>query len=285
MRQEFPTIDTYGTVTPDGRPTISQRAVGLTGATDQYETPAFGTYHRDTQEKENLRDFYSTLEAVPTVTPGQNATPIIRTAPISEHEINLLRQGREEQKQKKWEQYWWAQTDPGRPWTMTEVAKVDPSLVARKMDAIKTVSQFALDNAIIKHIGHGGDPRLAQLQYMVDQGMMDHMPHLLTIDAAQYRRGPLSIWQVLDPGGQSTDTTEGRYDDKKVYMARTAYADQQRDARAYIDNAGVGNPLETMYGNRDVPNTGPLPPPVIPRVAPRVIPREQQERAERQRRR
>jgi hypothetical protein len=166
-------------------------------------------------------DKNKTLKELQIGTEGR-ASNIRRTAPISDHEISLVRAAKEEQKQKKWEQYWWAQTNPGRPWTMTEVAEVDPSVVERKMEAIKTISQFALDNAINQHIGHGGNPRLAQLQYMVDQGMMEHMPHLLHIKE-NYKEGPLSLLKIVDPGGKSTDTTLCKYDDKRLFLARSAY--------------------------------------------------------------
>ncbi|KAJ1619280.1 hypothetical protein T492DRAFT_890608 [Pavlovales sp. CCMP2436] len=110
--------------------------------------------------------------------------------------MNLMREFQETEKTKKWEQYWWSTADPSKPWTMNELNKIDPVLVQRKMDAIQEVSQFALDKAIIKHLGHNGDPRLAQLQYMLDQGQMDHMPSTVVIDSTKYTRGPLSLFAL-----------------------------------------------------------------------------------------
>jgi hypothetical protein len=254
LRQEYPTIDAYGSVNEDtGQPNIEGANFNAPYGTDNYRTPAFGTYHKDTEEKENLRAFYETLRAVDrneTLGAGERGrTHVRRTAPISDHEINVVRAAKEEQKQKKWEQYWWAQTDPGRPWTMTEVAKVDPGLVERKMDALKSISQFALDNAIIQHIGHGGDPRLAQLQYMVDQGMMEHMPHLLHVTRKQYKRGPLSLFNIVDPGGKSTDRDgDGKYDDQKLFLARSAYM-----------APGQGTGFENVYDKPHILNSDAVP--------------------------
>ncbi|KAJ1637471.1 hypothetical protein T492DRAFT_859869, partial [Pavlovales sp. CCMP2436] len=77
----------------------------------------------------------------------------------------------------------------------------------RKMDAIQELSQFSLDKAIIKHLGHNGNPRLAQLQYMMDQGQLDYMPQTVVVDNTPYTRGPLSLFQ-LAAGAQTSLNAE-----------------------------------------------------------------------------
>lgn len=48
---------------------------------------------------------------------------------------------KEIEKQKEWDAYWLSQCTPAQPWTMTEVAKVAPDLMARRIDTIKNLSQ------------------------------------------------------------------------------------------------------------------------------------------------
>ncbi|KAJ1622491.1 hypothetical protein T492DRAFT_1126627 [Pavlovales sp. CCMP2436] len=194
MLQRFPTLDSYADDT-NGRTNVQ------TGTGD-YNTcesnQAFGAYQRDSHAAEELRDFYDTVDAVAAraAVPGGNA--VQRVANISEREIQLMAQSKDVERSKKWEQYWWSTADPAKPWTMTELNKIDPAMVQRKFDAIQEVSQFALDKAIIKHLGHSGDPHLAQLQYMMDQGQMDHMPQTVLVDSTPYVRGPLSVFGFAD---------------------------------------------------------------------------------------
>ncbi|KAJ1620872.1 hypothetical protein T492DRAFT_887929 [Pavlovales sp. CCMP2436] len=191
MREKYPSIDMYAEAKNAGGRTTLQMS---DNDYNQYEsTPAFGAYQRDSHAAEQLRDFYDTVDAVSLRTSAGTAS-VQRVANISEREIQLMAQSKEVERSKKWEQYWWSTADPAKPWTMTELNKIDPAMVQRKFDAIQEVSQFALDKAIIKHLGHSGDPHLAQLQYMMDQGQMDHMPQTVLVDKTPYKRGPLSVF-------------------------------------------------------------------------------------------
>jgi hypothetical protein len=248
LRKQYGPIGTYGTTRPDGRPTI-------TGARAQqdFATPAFGQYEQDSEAKDELRAVYKTMEAVSEAQREMNGRDgVQRQYDLQPSEVAVVKEAIETQKKKKWEQYWWAQTDPAKPWTMSEVAKVAPELVATKLAAIKEISQFALDTAIIKHIGHGGDPHLATLQYMCDQGMMNHMPHLLTIDKATYTPGPMSIFKFLAMGGENTEyDSTGHFDDQGVKLARTGrqftYPMDREDGRAVIPVDGRGGaPAEAI---------------------------------------
>ncbi|KAJ1625672.1 hypothetical protein T492DRAFT_879729 [Pavlovales sp. CCMP2436] len=199
MRQRFPTLDGYADET-NGRATVAMGA----GDYNTYESnSAFGAYQRDSQAAEELRDFYDTVDAVQNRELPTGVNPVQRVANISEREIQLMAQTKDVERSKKWEQYWWSTADPFKPWTMTELNKIDPAMVQRKFDAIQEVSQFALDKAIIKHLGHSGDPHLAQLQYMMDQGQMDHMPQTVLVDSTPYVRGPLSVFGFADSDEKS----------------------------------------------------------------------------------
>ncbi|KAJ1618983.1 hypothetical protein T492DRAFT_848899 [Pavlovales sp. CCMP2436] len=134
---------------------------------------------------------------------GAGGNEVQRTANISDREIQMMSEAKDVKRSKKWEQYWWSTADPAKPWMMTELNKIDPAMVQRKFDAIQEVSQFALDKAIIKHLGHSGDPHLAQLQYMMDQGQMDHMPQTVLVDSATYKRGPLSVFGLAESDDKS----------------------------------------------------------------------------------
>ncbi|KAJ1637090.1 hypothetical protein T492DRAFT_834744 [Pavlovales sp. CCMP2436] len=197
MRQRFPTLDGYADET-NGRTTVTEGA----GDFNRYESnPAFGAY---SQAAEELRDFYDTVDAVAQrPVPGEGMNAVQRVANISEREIQLMAQSKDVERSKKWEQYWWSTADPSKSWTITELNKIDPAMVQRKFDAIQEVSQFALDKAIIKHLGHSGDPHLAQLQYMMDQGQMDHMPQTVLVDSTPYQRGPLSVFGFADSDEKS----------------------------------------------------------------------------------
>ena len=219
-----------------------------------YNQPAFGMYQRDTDAHEKLRDYYETLEAVAAAgaeTRNQaggdaNFIPVDRTAPISDYEQQVVREEKKTLETKKWSQYWASQMHPARPWTVTEVAKVAPEIMERKLAALKEVSQFALDKATLLHMGHGGNERLATLQYMIDQGLMDHMPQTVLIDnTTPYQPGPLNIWQLYDPNGLSSSTGDNqRWKDKGVVMARQGLHHKDVADRAMIPAA----PGQEAYG-------------------------------------
>ncbi|KAJ1629339.1 hypothetical protein T492DRAFT_840885 [Pavlovales sp. CCMP2436] len=193
MRAKYPLLDGYADAGGNGRTNLRMSPNDY----NQYEsTPAFGAYQRDSQAAEQLRDFYDTVDAVASRALVAEGNNVQRVANISEREIQLMAESKEVERSKKWEQYWWSTADPSKPWTMTELNKIDPAMVQRKFDAIQEVSQFALDKAIIKHLGHSGDPHLAQLQYIMDQGQMDHMPQTVLVDKAPYQRGPLSVFAL-----------------------------------------------------------------------------------------
>ncbi len=239
LRRSNAPISTYGTGGMIGAGlNLDSAKAKLVNATGQpyYETPAFGMYQRDTEAHEKLRDYYETLEAVAAAgakakadaeagdkaNPGSKFIPVERTAPISDYEQQVVREEKKTMEEKKWSQYWASQMHPARPWTVTEVAKVAPEIMERKLAALKEVSQFALDKSTLIHMGHGGNERLATLQYMIDQGLMDHMPSTVLISKDQpYKAGPLSVWQMADPMGLSTSTgPNGRFKDRAMVIAR-----------------------------------------------------------------
>jgi hypothetical protein len=247
QRQSHPSIDAYahtGTVrgqdVPDGR-TVFTKAEG---DYNEYTTnAAFGAYQRDSRAAQDMRNFYDTMDAVAARTDdvtGQGQ--VQRVANITNTEMDLMREFQETEKTKKWEQYWWSTADPSKPWTMNELNKIDPVLVQRKMDAIQEVSQFALDKAIIKHLGHNGDPRLAQLQYMLDQGQMDHMPSTVVIDTTPYQRGPLSLFKLAEGAKASMDA-------ESVTLPRQAFRESTvlRENYTHIDRAEGGLNAVDMF--------------------------------------
>ncbi|KAJ1631354.1 hypothetical protein T492DRAFT_870124 [Pavlovales sp. CCMP2436] len=176
---------------------------------NEYTTnAAFGAYQTDSHAAQNMRNFYDTMDAVAVRNQYEavrGEAPVQRVANITETEMDFMRNFQETEKTKKWEQYWWSTADPSKPWTMNELNKIDPVLVQRKMDAIQELSQFSLDKAIIKHLGHNGNPRLAQLQYMLDQGQLDYMPQTVVVDNTPYTRGPLSLFKLSSGAQESMD--------------------------------------------------------------------------------
>lgn len=200
-RQMYPDIEAFGQQA--NTQNLNSRAANG-GTADFLNEKQFGQYRTDSDAKERLRTFYDTLESVgKTQSTGVGIASIDRVAPISEAEIATMAEVKEIEKQKEWDAYWLSQCTPAQPWTMTEVAKVAPDLMARRIDTIKNLSQYQLDVNILKHIGHGGDPRLAHLQYMIDQGEMDHMPVLMKVADANFSAGPFSIFNIA--GGKHTE--------------------------------------------------------------------------------
>lgn len=196
-RQMYPDIEAFGQQATNLN-SVARRITG--GTADFTGEKQFGQYRADSDAKERLRTFYDTLESVGNTVPVQG---VERVAPISDAEIATMAEVKEIEKQKEWDAYWLAQCTPAQPWTMTEVAKVAPDLMARRIDTIKNLSQYQLDVNILKHIGHGGDPRLAHLQYMIDQGEMEHMPVMMRVQNANFSAGPFSIFNIA--GGQHTE--------------------------------------------------------------------------------
>jgi hypothetical protein len=185
-KQQYPDIERYG-----NSEVLSARS-GNTGGHVDFQPAHFGQYQTDSEAKERLRTFYDTLQSVG----GAENGGVNRIAPVSDAEIATVAEIKEIEKQKAWENYWATQCHPAQPWTMTEVAKVAPEVMENKMNAIKSLAQYGLDTNIIRHMGHGGDPRLAHLQYLIDQGEMSHMPQLMKISRADFKSGPFSIWSV-----------------------------------------------------------------------------------------
>lgn len=186
-----------------------------------YDTRNFGSYMPDSAAQENVRNFYETLDAV-----GQANNPqrnnVQRTAPITEREIDLVRQAKEANLKMKNDQYWTSQIDPALPWTLTEVTKVRPDILEKRLNAIKQLSQYTLDYEILRHLGHGGDPRLAELQYMIDQGMMDHMPKSTIVKDAEvkFHKSNFSIWNAFTPGTDKWPN-ERSFSDHRLNLARS----------------------------------------------------------------
>jgi hypothetical protein len=187
-----------------------------------FDTANFGAYMPDSQAQENVRDFYETLDAVGNAT-AHSSTAVQRVAPISEREIDLVRQAKEANLKMKNDQYWTSQINPALPWTLTEVTKVRPDILEKRLNAIKQLSQYTLDYEILRHLGHGGDPRLAELQYMIDQGQMDHMPKSTVVEraATKFRHGNLSLWNILTAGTDSSVADGGKFADSRLYLARS----------------------------------------------------------------
>jgi hypothetical protein len=240
QRMSHPSIDSYANTqtgprdTPDGRTRILRPQAAQRDDNDYTTNAAFGAYQRDSHAAQDMRNFYDTMDAVAT-RGDEGPNPVQRVANITNTEMDLMREFQETEKTKKWEQYWWSTADPSKPWTMNELNKIDPVLVQRKMDAIQEVSQFALDKAIIKHLGHNGDPRLAQLQYMLDQGQMDHMPSTVVIDTTPYQRGPLSLFKLATGAKLSLDAnsvTLPRQAFREASVRRDQYANIQRGGNA-----------------------------------------------------
>lgn len=179
-----------------------------------------GQYDSDSAAKERLRTYYDTLAQVQQGTNAAAAdnalNPVQRVAPVTEQEISAVAEMKELELEHKWARYWNNQMHPAQPWTMAEVAKIDPSVVGRKVNAIRNAAQFALDQQILRHVGHGGDRNLAYLQYMIDQGEMDHMPTLVRVNEADtVDASPFSIWAL------SGETRQSRQNGKQTNAYRT----------------------------------------------------------------
>ena len=217
VQQENPQIDVYSRAEPTA---ASLQAIpGL-----NFATKNFGAYMPDSDAHEKARDFYETLDAVGAVTPAPGAAgAVLRTAPVSDREIDLVRAAKEATLKLKNDQYWTSQIDPALPWTLTEVTKVRPDILEKRLNAIKQLSQYTLDYEILRHLGHGGDPRLAELQYMIDQGMMSHMPVSTLVDddaIGQFKASSFSIWNAFTPGTDS-GANGGKFADRRLNLART----------------------------------------------------------------
>jgi hypothetical protein len=87
-------------------------------------------------------------------------------------------------------------------------------------------------------MGHGGDPRLAHLQYLIDQGEMDYMPQLLKISRASFKSGPFSIWTVA---GGDMDPANGI----KLYRSSQALGGDKSGALA-----GKPSGRHTAFANK-----------------------------------
>ena len=114
-----------------------------------------------------------------------------------------------------------------------------PDILEKRLNAIKQLSQYTLDYEIRRHLGHGGDPRLAELQYMIDQGMMNHMPRSILVGnpETQFRASPSSIWTAFNPGSDSAPNS-GKFRDQRLNLARTnidmRYMRQPAENRPHI---------------------------------------------------
>ena len=203
----------------------------------------FGQYRGDSMQKEQVRTFYDTLNAMQGT--GAAAGGIQRVAPITPEEIALMAEQKEVEKKKEWDAYWLDQCTPAQPWTMTAVAEVAPELMARRMDAIRSVSQYNLDVSILRHMGHGGDPRLAHLQYMIDQGEMDHMPTYVHMARHRFEAGPYSLFSHA---GTSDRPKRG------VFSYRTApgvfLPNGQANRRTILRDTAARGERDTLYGPR-----------------------------------
>lgn len=262
LRQEFAPIHQYAQGSGPGEtlgngPVIHQGAPGH-GGQQAFSTPAFGNYHRDSHAAEQVRDLQEAMEAVTNAQGAQQG--VQRHKELTDTEIGLIQQLKEEQKKKKWDQYWAAQWTPGQPWTQDAVKQVHPQLFDKQIEAIKEVTQFQFDKSILKTIGHQGDPHLAEIQYAIDQGQFTHMPEMVMIESYNFKPGPMSIWKMLDPAGLGTTDLDanGRYRDARLNLARTGLSTPNVGERTYI--APQTTDIYSMYaqGGRGVP---PAPPP------------------------
>jgi hypothetical protein len=218
-----------------------------------FDTAQFDAYMPDSDAHEKARDFNETLDAVAAIPAANAAGAVQRIAPMSEREIDLVRHAKEAALKLKNDQYWTSQIDPALPWTLTEVTKVRPDILAKRLSAIQQLGQYTLDYEILRHLGHGGDPRLAELQYMIDQGMMDHMPRstLVAAPLARFRTSNFSIWNAFTPGTDSAEAS-GKFKDKRLNLARTAfdmrYADLPENNRPHI-SANPSRDLSQTFVN------------------------------------
>jgi hypothetical protein len=228
VQREHPQIHVYS----------SKRAQAIDNDTIpglNFDTVNFGAYMPESDAHERARDFYETLDAVAAATPvpveprsGEPLRmPVQRVAPVSDSEIAMVRAAKEATLQMKHDQYWTSQIDPALPWTLTEVTKVRPDILEKRLNAIKQLSQYTLDYEILRHLGHGGDPRLAELQYMIDQGMMDHMPRtaLIKDPRGTFEKSNFSIWNVFNPGSDS-NVHSSKFNDQRLNLARTGIDDR-----------------------------------------------------------
>lgn len=253
MQRANPRINTYSTSAPT--PESLQVIPGLS-----HGTTAFGAYMPDSDAAEKARDFYETLDAVAEVSAPNKKDETVgrvqRVAPITEREIDLVRAAKEANLKMKNDQYWTSQIDPALPWTLTEVTKVRPDILEKRLNAIKQLSQYTLDYEILRHLGHGGDPRLAELQYMIDQGMMDHMPKstLVQNPKQEFKAGPYSIFGLI---GAGTDAgNNGKFKDNGLYLARTnidpRYLAMAQNLRPRIQ--GDGHTLKDTFKGLRMPS-------------------------------
>jgi len=245
IQRRFPVVGGY---TNFSREQVGRIDDARNQGAEVYAQPMVGNYQTDTPEDAYLRDVRDTVEAInyaehrrtqelggangqqhvqrfyPGPTPGEIAAVQKRKAvAMAEH----------------WDQYWRLQMDPAKPWTIHEVNKVAPEVQKKTIDALSEISQFTMDLQILKHMGHGGDPYLARLQYELDQGKLSHMPRLSYISNVEYNPGPMSIFGIRG----STVRDHGDWDNANILGLPRNAIDTNRyptDESRYIMRGNVG---------------------------------------------
>lgn len=222
----MPSIDSQREFVAQHNPHVSRygNAVDPTGGQGYQQhfqnAGAWNTLHQDSKEADDLRMKYETQQALRET--GRTQDPNFVYHMDMNAEENYLRRQRDVMEEEKEQAYMWAQADPAQPWTMELLARSHPHLIEKKSEIIHKTAQMITDILRLKHIGHGGDPHLMKLQYMLDNNMLGDVPRLVKYTNEQYEYGPYSIWNFVYPGSTSADPTTGAYNDSRVNLARTS---------------------------------------------------------------
>ena len=161
-------------------------AVPYAAASPQKEQLALQAAYRDAANKE-----------IQSSTPDNKSPGVIRTAPITDAEINYVKQVKDQAELARFDQYVESMINPRQPGNMKWLMEVYPDYVERRLQQAHTDYEYALRNQMIDQWGINTFQDL-YFKYMVDQGKIGG-PYLArdgtqTLLDDQYTPGVFSIF-------------------------------------------------------------------------------------------
>jgi hypothetical protein len=130
-------------------------------------------------------------------TPG-GGSGVMRTAPITDDEINFVRQTDAEKRLEEFDAYVQTLIDPHKPGNLQWLMEVYPDFVERRVKQIHDDHQYAMKNALIDGFGVNSFNDLF-FKYNVDQGIIGGPMLKRTEDAANhYQPGTMSFLPSQD---------------------------------------------------------------------------------------
>ena len=179
------------------RPTVFEGAVLEPGSGNERrynEDPAMPAKHSTPSEyKDRLavkNDLIAELNRDGAAGGGQG---VMRTAPITEDEINFVRQTEAEKRLEEFDAYVQTLIDPRKPGNLQWLMEVYPDFVERRVKQIHDDHQYAMKNALIDGFGVNSFNDLF-FKYNVDQGIIGGPMLRREENAAQfYQPGSMSF--------------------------------------------------------------------------------------------